>query len=502
MKEPSQDQRFTKSRSMDKELLSRLDINRVTKEIRKDSLSVKNRLQSILYDSKYIASLELEDVPLIPNERCGLWYVRPAARAGSSYFKSTDGHTNNWNFSFRRLNLHLLTILSQSPTKKIAIIDSTRKGKLMPDALLKTIPIWCAVLTCLLYEGISENEVADDLDMDRQEIADLMKNNWLRTPEEMVSRNEHNEIVKRIPGFLKELKSLKLVTQEQLINKLGSQKPIIPSWKYPKDTKEPFYFGQSANGHFIIECITASKKTGNSGSNVMVRRNDKVTSWFYVQGAADDHELWVPKDMTHLDANGFWEMLTDEIIDKDTGYIYDWMNDQEVISRMKTIETATIEEDLDVHLVKNEYNNTGIYFGKIAKNISVETLQPYKVSQLVIMSEHYQMNGESSRIKYQYFKIESSKKGSKKLRDVIPKVLSNLDLDQPVMILCDSGKDICVGLLLVILSINYNTNWTTPKSESNHINKDAIKQHLVQINEIHQVNPSRNTLQSVNSFVM
>lgn len=34
-------------------------------------------------------------LPLFPNLRCGLWYVRPPI-ADTCYFKSTDGHNNNW----------------------------------------------------------------------------------------------------------------------------------------------------------------------------------------------------------------------------------------------------------------------------------------------------------------------------------------------------------------------------------------------------------------------
>ena len=30
-------------------------------------------------------------------------------------------------------------------------MDSTRRGKSMPDALSKTIPIWCAVMNQLLF---------------------------------------------------------------------------------------------------------------------------------------------------------------------------------------------------------------------------------------------------------------------------------------------------------------------------------------------------------------
>lgn len=45
------------------------------------------------------------DLPLVANLRCGLWYS-PIFHS-TSYFKSTDGHCNNWSFNTSRLNLHL-----------------------------------------------------------------------------------------------------------------------------------------------------------------------------------------------------------------------------------------------------------------------------------------------------------------------------------------------------------------------------------------------------------
>ena len=33
------------------------------------------------------------------------------------------------------------------------IVDSTRRGKSMPDALSKTIPIWCAVMNQMLFQS-------------------------------------------------------------------------------------------------------------------------------------------------------------------------------------------------------------------------------------------------------------------------------------------------------------------------------------------------------------
>ena len=83
--------------------------------LRQSSLSIHNRLRSILHDSLFAQHVACDfELPLIANERCGTWYIPPGLKAGSAYFKSTDGHTNHWSFSLRRLNLHLLDIIARS----------------------------------------------------------------------------------------------------------------------------------------------------------------------------------------------------------------------------------------------------------------------------------------------------------------------------------------------------------------------------------------------------
>ena len=86
--------------------------------------------------------------------RCGAWYTPPDRVAATSYFKSTDGHMHQWDFSLKRATLHLVDILQppassdgeRSALTGCILVDSTRRGKRYPDALAKTVPIWCAVL--------------------------------------------------------------------------------------------------------------------------------------------------------------------------------------------------------------------------------------------------------------------------------------------------------------------------------------------------------------------
>jgi tRNA A64-2'-O-ribosylphosphate transferase len=84
-------------------------------ELKRSTLSILNRLHSIQEDAVFAQKVAAAySRPLIANERCGSWYIDPKKKAGSAYFKSTDGHTGVWKFSSRRLNLHLLEILGKN----------------------------------------------------------------------------------------------------------------------------------------------------------------------------------------------------------------------------------------------------------------------------------------------------------------------------------------------------------------------------------------------------
>lgn len=83
--------------------------------LKRNNLSITNRLHSIATDAAFIQDVAAElNLPLVANERCGSWYIRPEEKAGSAYFKSTDGHFGKWAFSLRRLNLTVLDAIGES----------------------------------------------------------------------------------------------------------------------------------------------------------------------------------------------------------------------------------------------------------------------------------------------------------------------------------------------------------------------------------------------------
>lgn len=429
---------------------------------------------------------------------------------GSVYFKSTDGHTGQWKMSLRRLNFHLLPILAKNGT--VVLVDSTRKGKLMPDALLKTAPIWCSVLNYIMYEGDHEG-IAETF-------RSLQEDNWLATPREMVSESEHHAIVQKIPEFAREVTKLKLITKEEIIRRLGRKMPIVPQWQYPG--KEAV---AERDDCFSLCCLTASARKLPS--------KDRTFSFPYVQGAADDHELWATRDVAggKLDHELFWDKVYYEprdelrIVDMATGDIYSWLTEEELVSRINKINE---DDSLDRELVVDtkRLGQTGLHLGKIGDDIPLGVLSRSipGLSEVIVLSPSHVVTeiplstqdgaqvveattaaGEettkTSFATVKTYKIESSKKGAKELRGVLAGIISDYDPQGKVLILCETGTDLSVGVCLCFLSMWFTLDWQ-PSEIPLHVNKDVIKQHLSKIQDFQNVNPSRNTLQSVNSCLM
>jgi tRNA A64-2'-O-ribosylphosphate transferase len=83
-------------------------------DLKRSNLTIKNRLNSIKQDSEFVTAVaDSYQLPLVANERCGSWYIPPRRKAGSAYFKSTDGHFGQWMFSLRRLNLQVLDVIGE-----------------------------------------------------------------------------------------------------------------------------------------------------------------------------------------------------------------------------------------------------------------------------------------------------------------------------------------------------------------------------------------------------
>lgn len=110
------------------------NVSRVLRQLKKEDSSLFNCACSVSEDATFVDEVSrlYSNIPLVPNLRCGLWYVRNGDP--TCYFKSTDGHNGNWSFSTTRLNLHIAELAAAKGG--CIIVDATRRGKTFPVSSL------------------------------------------------------------------------------------------------------------------------------------------------------------------------------------------------------------------------------------------------------------------------------------------------------------------------------------------------------------------------------
>ncbi|KAL1860120.1 tRNA A64-2'-O-ribosylphosphate transferase [Paecilomyces lecythidis] len=421
--------------------------------LRRSALSVSNRLRSIETDAQFVHDVaDHYGLPLVANERCGSWYISPESKTGSAYFKSTDGHTGQWDFSFRRLNLQILPIARDHGG--CIIVDSTRRGKLMPDALSKTVPIWCAVMNRALFPSDTAYHA-------------------VQFPPDYLGPSEESQIERRIDGFVHALKALKLDI-EGLRQSLG--RPIKIAWAnrtylYPDDLHK-------GDGYNLFVLCSASKRVHGA----------EMSEGGYIQGAGDDSESW---------AHG----LTPPVF---------WENRSTLL--------ATDEEDLPnlIHdlIAQQSIQKVGQEAVLVAptRNLYISGTSSLPTDgdryDLVIDCNANPQASEGSAKKLN-LGCGSAKLGSRDLRKSLDQVKDFVNAKlasnpaQSLLVTCETGKDLSAGALLAILCLFYDDNGEFVGLQSQYMDKQFIRQRLAWIvTSKHDVNPSRSTLQSVNAFLM
>jgi tRNA A64-2'-O-ribosylphosphate transferase len=260
----------------------------------------RHRLRSIQHDVETFLRptleqhVQLQNLPIIANERCGSWYTDGLSSCQySCYFKSTDGHVGTYAFSLKRLNLNVIDIVSQHGS---CIIVDASVQKEMPDSFTRTIPIWCTVL----------NRIAARF---RREFDLPIPSEWddnLYTPEWIVSKEEHETMHALIDTRVQELYDCKAIVDPRWLA-TTLDKPLRPVWMTPLDDN----LRDLSDEYYTVTCLNASRHFVN-------RTWNEEQAWWYTPGGADDHEAWARR----LTPQVFWsnvdtilngEMTDDEV---------------------------------------------------------------------------------------------------------------------------------------------------------------------------------------------
>ncbi|OAA43559.1 tRNA a64-2'-o-ribosylphosphate transferase [Beauveria brongniartii RCEF 3172] len=463
--------------------------------LKRTTLTMHNRLRSIRTDAEFVARAasafggprEAEDAapcntrrPLIANERCGSWYVRPENKGGSAYFKSTDGHERAWKFSTRRLNLHIVELAEKHDG--VIIVDSTRRGKRMPDALSTTIPVWCAVLNRVL---LPQHPMSQKLFLPPS-----------------LPPTTHAQITALLPGFVASLEALTLPLPR------GLSKPLRPLWITQDSVLPGEADGEdkgSSSSSVIFEdyrpviCCTASRRVVGS----------EMEEGGYIQGAGDDTENWAHG----LTPPVFWAHV-DRLLET-------------AEANLPALIKQLVEEDAAAHAAATGSEaHTQLTPGICVCPTSAATYPRGEESSECHIQLLPSTSPQESWVKgprLMQVGLGNSKAGSRNLRLALPHICAFAreymrgggggNNEKIIVVSCDSGKDFSVGTALA-LSCLLLDDAGSPREEGGGggggggarvggFTKTLVKSRLGGfMTAFPAANPSRATLQSVNSFLM
>ncbi|TEB38143.1 initiator tRNA phosphoribosyl transferase [Coprinellus micaceus] len=459
-------------------------------EIRKESLDVYNRLHSIEEDLDFVNVVHdsYPDLPLIPNLRCGAWYTDPARATNvPAYFKSTDGHFNNWSFNLRRSNLHLLSVIMEN--SGIILVDSTRSGKRIPDALSKTVPIWCAVINRALrirYPDINRDEWDDNL----------------YTPPTTVSSQEHSQISMRIYEW-----ALALTNSSFDLPKLPW--PLRPFWITPASTSFPkFSIDSDTRRHLPVICVSASKQVHDG--------TERRTGGFsYIQGSGDDHELWG----MGLFPETFWNER-EQLLSASRADLPDLI--AALASNGSTPSPKYVKAPEGISKISNRISLSKLSELGLEPSLSLphtafilideaEVTKPTSPANPSTQADSTspEQKSEPGASLMLEFKILGGKRSQAYfLHDVLPSSLRFIDdklshgLD--IVIACPSAKDLGVGVALAAISQYFDDHGEYVKGGQDlRLTKQTIRARLEWIiASCPRANPSRTTLKRVNELLL
>ena len=276
----------------------------------------------------------------LPEGPAGVLWGAPSLSGGEQspnvYFKSADSHYGKWQFSAVRLNLQLLQPYLQQQAGEgeggqqqqqqqrvlSVIVDATQQGKRFPDALAKTVPIWCLVVNEALYysHDASSSQEGSEAEAEASRALYFERARALLPPS--VPDSEVNSISLLLPSFVELFKKQLALSGFGEARRLA--RPLRPVWVSCADEAE----AEEALGSIARRCVqrcgratsnTTAAPTTNAVTNgapsadvdtivLMCASGDTTkvrprAGWFYVTGGADDHETWG----RGLTPNVFWD---------------------------------------------------------------------------------------------------------------------------------------------------------------------------------------------------
>lgn len=347
----------------------------------------------------------------------------------------------------------------------------------MPDALSTTIPIWCTVLNLTF---LPSNPLSSKLHLPPSALP-----------------TTHAQISALIPSFVNSFKALNLPLEQYRLTK-----PLRPFWvtrdsNLESDDDEGGTEGEKSviyDDYRPVICCTASRRVVGS----------EVDEGGYIQGAGDDTENWAHG----LTPPVFWAH-SEELLDAAEADLPDLIG--------SLVKTHSDEER------SKEHKGMELVKGIAVQQLPLmpdEDMGQEVVCQIALTSSITPKNSWIKSKKTMEVGLGKSKAASRNLRVALPDICAFINSCLPkhhgddstprqlpgtIVLACDSGRDVSIGAALGTWCWFLEEDGTLRPggAEGVHFTKDMIKARLgVIMTKFPDANPSRATLQSVNSFLM
>jgi tRNA A64-2'-O-ribosylphosphate transferase len=325
--------------------------------------------------------------------------------------------------------------------------------------------------------------------MNRFLFPDQLQSHDLYTPPQVISQSEHAQITALLPTFVASLRALNMSAD---VFKTHISKPLRPIWITPESHLSPTDV-VFEDFHPIICCTVSRRVSGG-----------EVSEGGYIQGAGDDTENWAHG----LTPSIFWAHR-ESLLSTSENDLPDLIGTYVQASA----ETRTGSGDL-MRCVKP----TSCLFVTSISAIEAKDMGTdiYTITLLPKVTEQSAWRISKTRLDVG---LGPHKLGSRNIRMALPTIVDfagNLLLsrsdsekhsqkDKHIVIACESGKDLSIGVALALLCLFFDEQGVLRDERTNmaKIDKVFIRRRLGWIStSMPDANPSRATLQSVNSFLM
>lgn len=350
----------------------------------------------------------------------------------------------------------------------------------MPDALSKTVSIWCSVLNRLLFPEMCDTHT-------------------LVVHPRLVNASETAQIEARLDDFVESAKKLQL-DLEGLRRSL--KKPTRPFWvsrSLSDPSKSPPGKSDSESDTNTVYLCMASQYQESS----IV---ESATG--YVQGAGDDNEGW----SRGLTPTIFWDFRA-ELRNTAEGDLPD------LIDRLVSKDTLRCNDPFSPQLLM-PYSRLSV--ARVPRDVlSLKAYTKVIVCAPIVTPA---IKGQLGT-KLVHMRCREGKLGSRDLRNELPKLtlaIQIMESNETILLCCPTGKDLAVGVALAIICLYGDEAGTYAKPNvsclssadepaenisasqtSEKIDKALIKRKLATIMAaMPTAAPSRATLNAVNSFLM